>query len=93
MPDSETICGCMGVSKGNAIHAIHTQGVCTLAQLKETTRASTGCGSCTALCQQLLKSVVPEFEEEAKTVLCKCIPFPEACPSRDRAQPTASLRQ
>ena len=77
MPDSETICGCMGVSKGNAIHAIHTQGVCTLAQLKETTRASTGCGSCIALCQQLLKSVVPEFEEEAKTVLCKCIPFPE----------------
>jgi nitrite reductase (NADH) large subunit len=77
IPDSETICGCMGVSKGTAIHAIHKQGVCTLAQLKETTRASTGCGSCTALCQQLLKSVVPEFEEEAKTVLCKCIPFPE----------------
>ncbi len=77
MPDSETICGCMGVSKGTAIHAIHEQGVCTLAQLKETTRASTGCGSCTALCQQLLKSVVPEFEEEAKTVLCKCVPFAE----------------
>lgn len=75
--DSETICGCMGVSKGAIIESIHTQGVCTLAQLKETTRASTGCGSCTNLCQQLLKSVVPDFEEEVKSVLCKCVPFAE----------------
>ena len=39
--------------------------------------SSTGCGSCTNLCQQLLKSVVPDFEEEVKTVLCKCVPFAE----------------
>ncbi len=75
--DSETICGCMGVSKGAIIESIHEKGVCTLAQLKETTRASTGCGSCTNLCQQLLKSVVPDFEEEVKSVLCKCVPFAE----------------
>ena len=64
MPTAQkVICGLMGVSKGNAIHAIHTQGVCTLAQLKEKpTRASTGCGSCTAPRQQRPKSVVPEFE-------------------------------
>ena len=30
------------------------------------TRASTGCGSCTALCQDLLKAVAPEFEEETQ---------------------------
>jgi nitrite reductase (NADH) large subunit len=34
-------------------------------------------GSCTGLCQQLLKAVVPEFEEESKKTLCKCIPFSE----------------
>ena len=77
LSDSETICGCMGVSKGAIIESIHEKGVCTLAQLKETTRASTGCGSCTNLCQQLLKSVVPDFEEEVKSVLCKCVPFAE----------------
>ncbi len=77
MSDSETVCGCMGVSKGTIIHAIHEKGLSTLAQLKESTRASTGCGSCTGLCQQLLKAVVPEFEEEVKTTLCKCIPFSE----------------
>src|SRR6266567_1741949 len=77
MSDNETICGCMGVSKGTIIHAIHENDVNTLAQLKECTRASTGCGSCTALCQQLLKAVSVDFQEEKKKVLCKCVPFPE----------------
>jgi nitrite reductase (NADH) large subunit len=77
MPDTATICGCVGVTKGAIISAIHDRGVNTLSQLKETTRASTGCGSCTALCQDLLRAVAPEFEEEAKTVLCGCVPFAE----------------
>jgi len=77
MAESETVCGCMGVTKGTIIRAIHEKGVSTLAQLKDCTRASTGCGSCTGLCQSLLKAVVPEFEDEVKSTLCKCIPFPE----------------
>ncbi len=40
MPDSETICGCMGVSKGDILRAIHEHGVSTLEQLKDRTRAS-----------------------------------------------------
>jgi nitrite reductase (NADH) large subunit len=75
IPDSETICGCMGVTKGAIIAAIHEKGICTLAQLKESTRASAGCGSCTGTCQQLLKAVAPVFEEETRNVLCPCLPF------------------
>jgi nitrite reductase (NADH) large subunit len=75
MSDTATVCGCVGVTKGAIIHAIHEQGVNTLSQLKETTRASTGCGSCTGLCESLLKAVAPEFEEETKKVLCGCVPF------------------
>jgi nitrite reductase (NADH) large subunit len=67
----------MGVTKGTIIHAIHEKGVNTLAQLKECTRASTGCGSCTGLCQQLLKAVVPDFQEEVKKTMCKCLALPE----------------
>lgn len=77
MPDTKVVCGCMGVSKGSIIEAILQKGVDTLAQLKESTRASTGCGSCTEHCQQLLKAVVPEFQEETERVLCKCVPFGE----------------
>jgi nitrite reductase (NADH) large subunit len=77
IPDSETICGCMGVTKGSLVAAIHEKGINTLAQLKECTRASTGCGSCSRLCQLLLQAVVPDFQEETKKTLCKCIPFAE----------------
>jgi nitrite reductase (NADH) large subunit len=77
MSDHETVCGCMGVTKGTIIHAIHEIGIRTLAQLKDSTRASTGCGSCTSLCHELLKAVAPEFQEEVKKTICKCIPFPE----------------
>jgi nitrite reductase (NADH) large subunit len=75
MADGATVCGCVGVTKGAIIEAIHQRGVNTLAQLKEATRASTGCGSCTALCETLLKAIAPDFEEDAKTVLCACVPF------------------
>jgi nitrite reductase (NADH) large subunit len=75
MPETATICGCVGVTKGTIIQAIHEKGINTLSQLKEATRASTGCGSCTALCQGILKAVAPEFEEDTRKVLCACVPF------------------
>jgi nitrite reductase (NADH) large subunit len=75
MPDGDVVCGCMGVTKGQIIAAIHNKGVNTLAHLKECTKASTGCGSCTNTCQELLKAVAPSFEEETKKLLCKCVPF------------------
>jgi len=75
MPDSEVICGCNGVSKGTIIQAIHRHGISTLDQLKERTRASSSCGSCTGLCEQLLRAVAPEFQEETRTTLCSCLPF------------------
>jgi NAD(P)H-dependent nitrite reductase large subunit len=75
MSENATVCGCVGVTKGAIIDAIHTKGVNTLSQLKESTRASTGCGSCTSLCETIFKAVAPNFEEETKKVLCTCVPF------------------
>ncbi len=77
IPEGDTICGCLGVTKGDIIHAIHADGVCTMAQLKDKTRASTGCGSCASLCKSLLRAVAPEFEEDKAKVLCECVPFPQ----------------
>ena len=37
----------------------------------------TGCGSCTSLCQGLLRAVAPGYEDERKRVLCACVPFGE----------------
>jgi nitrite reductase (NADH) large subunit len=77
MSDGAVVCGCVGVTKGAIIEAVHGQGVNTLSQLKECTRASTGCGSCTSLCQDILRAVAPGFEDEQKRVLCACVPFPQ----------------
>jgi assimilatory nitrate reductase catalytic subunit len=78
MSESAIVCGCVGVTKGAIIDAIHTKGVNTLSQLKQSTRASTGCGSCTTLCETILETVAPDFEEETRRVLCACVPFTQA---------------
>jgi nitrite reductase (NADH) large subunit len=77
MCDGATVCGCVGVTKGTIIAAIHERGVNTISQLKESTRACTGCGSCTSLCQDLLRAVAPDFDDEKKKVICACVPFAE----------------
>lgn len=77
LPDHETVCGCTGVTKADIVRSVHEKGVCTLSQLKDATRASTGCGSCAQMCLSILKAVAPDFEEEKKRVLCSCVPFPE----------------
>lgn len=75
MSESEIVCGCMGVTKGAIIQAIHEHGLRSLSQLKERTRASTGCGTCAATCSQLLKAVVPDFEEDRVKGVCACVPY------------------
>ncbi|MFT8550227.1 nitrite reductase large subunit NirB [Acetobacter okinawensis] len=56
LPDTAMVCSCHNVTKG-AICATIDAGCTDLAELKQTTKASTGCGGCAAL----LKSV---FETE-----------------------------
>ena len=75
-PDTDTICGCIGVSKGKIVSAIRENGLKTLSAVKACTKASSGCGTCSGLVQDILKSVAGgEFEEEKKEVLCVCVPF------------------
>lgn len=77
IPETETICGCMGVTKGAIIAAVHEHGISTMTELKDRTRASTGCGSCGTLCSKLLKAVASDFEDDRQKVLCGCVPFPQ----------------
>ncbi len=65
LPDTATVCSCHNVSKGDIISAMDG-GACDLGSVKSCTKASTGCGGCTAL----LKTVV-ETELEARGVEVK----------------------
>ncbi|MBI3314238.1 MAG: NAD(P)/FAD-dependent oxidoreductase, partial [Candidatus Omnitrophica bacterium] len=77
-PDTDTICGCIGVTKGQILGAIREKGLKTVSEVKTCTKASSGCGTCAGLVQQILVAAVgAEFQEEKKEVLCACVPFPK----------------
>jgi nitrite reductase (NADH) large subunit len=54
MSDADEVCGCNGVTKGAIVRAIRAQKLCTLEEVRKCTKASSSCGSCTGLVEQLL---------------------------------------
>ncbi len=54
MADSAEICGCNGVCKGTIVKAITQKKLFTLEEVRAHTKASSSCGSCTGLVEQLL---------------------------------------
>ncbi|MGH8778389.1 nitrite reductase large subunit NirB [Paraburkholderia sp.] len=74
MADSDEVCGCNGVCKGTIVKAITEKGLFTLDDVKKHTKASSSCGSCTGLVEQILMSTVgSNFQETPKTkAICGC---------------------
>jgi nitrite reductase (NADH) large subunit len=58
MPDEMEVCGCNGVCKGAIVKAIKEKGLFTLDEVRKHTKASSSCGSCTGLVEQILASTV-----------------------------------
>src|SRR5690606_36507571 len=58
MPDSAEVCGCKGVCKGTIVKAIREQGLFTVDEIKNHTKAASSCGSCTGLVEQILINCV-----------------------------------
>ncbi|PCJ59129.1 MAG: nitrite reductase large subunit [Rhodospirillaceae bacterium] len=54
LPDNTEICGCNGVCKGKIVNAITTKKLFTLDEVRAHTKASSSCGSCTSLVEQLI---------------------------------------
>ena len=74
MTDEMEICGCNGVCKGSIVKAIKEKGLFTLEDVRKHTKASSSCGSCTGLVEQLLASVLGgDYSEAPKTKsICGC---------------------
>ena len=75
MPDTMEVCGCNGVAKGNIIRAIKEKGLFTLEEVRKHTKASSSCGSCTGLVEQLLASTVGGAYTPQATInkpMCGC---------------------
>ena len=74
MPDEAEICGCNGVIKGTIVKAIREQKLFTLEEVRQCTKASASCGSCTGLVEQILMSTAGADYSSAPTkkALCAC---------------------
>ena len=72
LPDEAEICGCNGVCKSKIIDAI-AGGAGTLDAVRATTKASSSCGTCTGLVEQLIAITLGDaFEAQAVKPICKC---------------------
>ncbi|MDE2625231.1 MAG: nitrite reductase large subunit NirB [Betaproteobacteria bacterium] len=58
LADNAEVCGCNGVCKGSIVKAITEKGLFTLEEVRKHTKASSSCGSCTGLVEQILASTI-----------------------------------
>ncbi len=75
MADTAEVCGCNGVCKGTIVKAIKEQGLFTLDDVRKHTKASSSCGSCTGLVEQILSSTIGgayQPTESKDKAVCGC---------------------
>ena len=73
LPDDVEICGCNGVCKSKITDTIATMGLTTLDEVRAHTKASSSCGTCTGLVEQLMSlSLGSEYSPDAITPMCAC---------------------
>jgi nitrite reductase (NADH) large subunit len=74
LPDKAEICGCNGVCKGDIVRAITAKKLFTLDEVRAHTKASSSCGSCTGLVEQLLANTLGGDYSDAPTKkpMCPC---------------------
>ncbi|MEG3766619.1 nitrite reductase large subunit NirB [Alteromonas sp. 14N.309.X.WAT.G.H12] len=70
LPDSATICSCHNVAKCDITQAIDS-GCCSLGDVKSATKASTGCGGCTALLKNVVDSELEKRGVEVSKAICE----------------------
>lgn len=70
LPDSAAICSCFDVTKGDIKSAV-AAGCCSMGDLKESTKASTGCGGCSALTKQVLDAELANLGFEVNSNICE----------------------
>ncbi len=75
MTDDMEVCGCNGVCKGTIARAIKEKGLFTLDEVRKHTKASSSCGSCTGLVEQILASTLGggySPKTSAEKPVCAC---------------------
>lgn len=88
MADSAEVCGCNGVCKGTITKAIKEKGLFTLDEVRKHTKASSSCGSCTGLVEQILMFTAGGDYSAAPTKKSMC-----GCTDRTHQEVRDAIRQ
>ena len=73
LPDDAEICGCNGVCKGTIVNAITSKGLTSLEEVKAYTKASSSCGTCSGLVEQVMAMTLGDgFEVKQNKAMCAC---------------------
>ena len=77
MSDATEVCGCNGVCKGDIVKAITEKKLFTIDDVRAHTKASSSCGSCSGLVEQILASTLGGNYSEAPKLkpVCACTDF------------------
>ena len=70
LPESAQLCSCLNVTKGDIITAVEA-GAVNMGDIKDATKAATGCGGCAALVTQVLNCELEKLGVEVNTDLCE----------------------
>lgn len=73
LPEAATVCSCFDVSKGEICCAVQN-GARTMGDIKSVTKASTGCGGCSALAKQVMDSELKKLGVEVSNHICEHFP-------------------
>jgi len=74
LPDTASICSCHNVTKGDICGAIDA-GCSDLGSIKAETKASTGCGGCSALLKNVVDSELEKRGVEVSKDICEHFPY------------------
>ena len=73
LPDDAEICGCNGVCKGQIVSAITEKGLTGLDAVKAHTKASSSCGTCSGLVEQILQMTLGgDYQAQTVKPMCPC---------------------
>jgi len=70
LPETAQLCSCYDVTKGDIMQAVEG-GCCTMADIKATTEAGTGCGGCIQLVTNVLNNELEKRGVEVNTDICE----------------------
>ncbi len=73
LPETATVCSCFDVSKGAICCAVQ-DGARTMGDIKAVTKASTGCGGCSALAKQVMDAELTKLGVEVSNHICEHFP-------------------